>query len=231
MKLAAPSMTWTLLLTACGQGGEGPSSIDKDPSGVAVPQAIRAAGLPDVTLLRAYLRIDGGDTRAMPIVDNQAKLLATDLPEGQHSFHMAFAYESVAYGYVTLANSTKIANLVPGGNSVEFADADFAFPDSDLDGVDNLLEINSGTNPIDPLKSGLVVGYADKCLDVRGPASANGTDVQMWTCEDPVVPQQQWLLTPEGELRGFHDKCLDIRGPSAANGTAVQIWDCVGVPN
>ncbi len=69
----------------------------------------------------------------------------------------------------------------------------------------------------------------DKCLDVRGPSTANGTVVQIWDCVG--VANQDFVFSEAGELRGYANKCVDVRGPSADNGTAVQMWDCVGVAN
>jgi LmbE family N-acetylglucosaminyl deacetylase len=69
----------------------------------------------------------------------------------------------------------------------------------------------------------------DKCLDVRGPNSENGTPLQIWDCVG--VANQNFALLANGELRGYADKCVDVRGPSSEDGTAVQIWDCVGAPN
>jgi hypothetical protein len=71
-------------------------------------------------------------------------------------------------------------------------------------------------------------GYGDKCIDVRGPSTANGTPVQIYSCTE--VPQQLWTLTDGGELRVLGSKCLDVRGPDNANGTPLQIWDCESVP-
>lgn len=76
--------------------------------------------------------------------------------------------------------------------------------------------------------TGELHGLANKCLDVRGPSTNNGTPVQLWDCVN--VPQQRWTLTRRGELRGLGGKCLDVRGPSTDNGTPVQLWDCVDVP-
>lgn len=76
--------------------------------------------------------------------------------------------------------------------------------------------------------TGELHGLQGKCLDVRGPSTANGTPVQIWDCVN--VPQQRWTLTPRGEVRGLGGKCLDVRGPSTDNGTPVQLWDCVNVP-
>lgn len=71
-------------------------------------------------------------------------------------------------------------------------------------------------------------GYKGKCLDVRGPSSANGTVVQMWDCVG--VSNQRWNVYSNGEIRSRYNllKCLDIRGASNNNGASLQIWDCVG---
>jgi hypothetical protein len=66
----------------------------------------------------------------------------------------------------------------------------------------------------------------DRCLEVRGAGSANGTVAEIRSCGDHL-PQQEWAETPFGELRGLDNKCLDVRGPYDLDATAVQIWDCV----
>ncbi len=81
-----------------------------------------------------------------------------------------------------------------------------------------------------PVASGKIVSSdLERCLDVEGQSTANGTPVQIWDCVD--VPNQDWTLYSNGEIRGYGGKCLDVRGPSTDNGTPVQIWDCVGVEN
>lgn len=79
-----------------------------------------------------------------------------------------------------------------------------------------------------PTDTEYVVGFGGKCLDVRGPSTADGTDVQIWTCNG--APEMKWTLTSAGEIRGFGGKCLDVEGPSTADGTPVQIWTCNGAP-
>ena len=74
--------------------------------------------------------------------------------------------------------------------------------------------------------SGQIVGYGGMCLDVRGPSTADGTAVQIWTCNG--VAEEQWRLV-SGQIVGYGGMCLDVRGPSTADGTAVQIWTCNGV--
>ncbi|MGO9218348.1 MAG: ricin-type beta-trefoil lectin domain protein [Streptosporangiaceae bacterium] len=39
--------------------------------------------------------------------------------------------------------------------------------------------------------SGQIVGYGGMCLDVRGPSTADGTPVQIWTCNG--VEEEQWI--------------------------------------
>jgi hypothetical protein len=63
---------------------------------------------------------------------------------------------------------------------------------------------------------------------VRGDATANGTPVQIWTCNDGN--NQGWQLTPQGTLEGLDGKCLTVAGGNFANHTAVQISDCTAVP-
>jgi hypothetical protein len=64
------------------------------------------------------------------------------------------------------------------------------------------------------------------CLDVRGPSTADGTRVQMWTCNGAV--EEQWRLV-SGQIVGYGGMCLDVYGPYTADGTPVQIWTCNGV--
>ncbi|MGI5426130.1 ricin-type beta-trefoil lectin domain protein [Streptomyces sp. CA-179760] len=73
-----------------------------------------------------------------------------------------------------------------------------------------------------------VPGAAGNCLDVAGGKEANGTPVQIYTCNGS--PAQQWTL--EGSEDNLHlrnvnsFKCLDVAGNKSANGTKIQISDC-----
>ncbi len=61
------------------------------------------------------------------------------------------------------------------------------------------------------------------CLDVVGQGTANGTQVQLWSCTGN--PNQQWTYNGT-TLSVYGNKCLDVTGGSTANGTKLQIWDC-----
>jgi Ricin-type beta-trefoil lectin domain len=70
--------------------------------------------------------------------------------------------------------------------------------------------------------SGPVTGFGGKCVDVAGANPANGTQVQLYTCNGTAA--QQWTLT--GSTLQALGKCLDVAGAGTANGTRVQLYDC-----
>ncbi|MFI9848297.1 ricin-type beta-trefoil lectin domain protein [Nonomuraea sp. NPDC051941] len=73
--------------------------------------------------------------------------------------------------------------------------------------------------------TGQITGYGGKCVDVAGANSANGTQVQLWTCNGTTA--QSWTTQSDGTIRAL-GKCLDVAGASSADGAKVQIYDCNG---
>ncbi|MEV6960275.1 lectin [Streptomyces sp. NPDC051207] len=74
-------------------------------------------------------------------------------------------------------------------------------------------------------RSGAVKGVGGRCLDVDGGLSADGTKVQIWTCNGTAA--QRWSVPGDGTLRAL-GKCLDVSGGGSADGTKVQLWTCNG---
>ncbi|HEV2343890.1 MAG TPA: ricin-type beta-trefoil lectin domain protein [Actinocrinis sp.] len=72
---------------------------------------------------------------------------------------------------------------------------------------------------------GPVTGYQGLCLDVRSASSADGTPVQVYTCNGTNA--QQWTLTSGNQLQAL-GKCLDVTSAGTANGTLVQLYTCNG---
>ncbi|MFE4258838.1 endo-1,4-beta-xylanase [Streptomyces sp. NPDC056883] len=66
-----------------------------------------------------------------------------------------------------------------------------------------------------------------RCLDVPGAGTADGTQLNLWDCNNRT--NQQWSYTAAGELRVYGNKCLDAGG--TGNGTKVQIYSCWGGDN
>jgi hypothetical protein len=73
--------------------------------------------------------------------------------------------------------------------------------------------------------TGVITGLAGKCLDVTGASSANGTQIQIWTCHGGSA--QQWTTNADSTIRAL-GKCLDVNGGSTANGAKIQLWSCHG---
>ncbi|MEO5874875.1 MAG: ricin-type beta-trefoil lectin domain protein [Streptosporangiaceae bacterium] len=73
--------------------------------------------------------------------------------------------------------------------------------------------------------TGQITGLGGKCVDVAAANSANGTQVQLYSCNGTNA--QQWAVGTDGTIRVL-GKCLDVAAAGSANGTKVQIWDCNG---
>jgi hypothetical protein len=70
-----------------------------------------------------------------------------------------------------------------------------------------------------------ITGIGGKCVDVAGANSADGTGVQLFTCNGTAA--QRWARNSDNSVRAL-GKCLDVRGASAANGARVQLFTCNG---
>ncbi|WP_084794135.1 ricin-type beta-trefoil lectin domain protein [Actinokineospora bangkokensis] len=75
---------------------------------------------------------------------------------------------------------------------------------------------------------GTITGLAGKCIDVAGASSADGTPVQLATCNGSAA--QSWTRPGDGTLRAL-GKCLDVKDQSTADGAQLQLWACGGTPN
>ncbi|WP_410586675.1 lectin [Amycolatopsis sp. lyj-23] len=77
-----------------------------------------------------------------------------------------------------------------------------------------------GTLPhLGPLTSGI----AGKCADVATSGTADGTHVQLYTCNSSGA--QKWFAGPGGTFQA-QGGCLDVSNSGTANGTKVQLWQC-----
>ncbi len=93
--------------------------------------------------------------------------------------------------------------------------------------VDYVAAYTSGggtTNPPPPPSGHGLINTNGLCLDVRSSGTANGTPVQIYTCNGTGA--QQWTYVEAGSTLHALGKCLDISGGGTADGTKVQLWDC-----
>ncbi|MFD4033019.1 PQQ-dependent sugar dehydrogenase [Streptomyces sp. NPDC058637] len=72
-------------------------------------------------------------------------------------------------------------------------------------------------------REGAVTGIGGKCVDVAGGASADGTQIQLYTCNQTAA--QKWTVGTDSTLRAL-GKCLDVSGGGTANGTKIQLYGC-----
>ncbi|MGA6871121.1 ThuA domain-containing protein [Streptomyces pratensis] len=74
-------------------------------------------------------------------------------------------------------------------------------------------------------REGAVTGIGGKCVDVAGAASADGTQIQLYTCNGTAA--QRWTVAEDRTLRAL-GKCMDVSGGGTADGTKVQLYGCNG---
>ncbi|MFC4017748.1 ricin-type beta-trefoil lectin domain protein [Micromonospora sp. GCM10011542] len=72
--------------------------------------------------------------------------------------------------------------------------------------------------------SGTITGVGGKCLDVNNAGTADGTKIQLWTCNGSGA--QSWSRV--GDTYRALGKCLDVSAGGTADGTKVQLWTCNG---
>ncbi|MEU8300430.1 glycosyl hydrolase family 18 protein [Micromonospora sp. NPDC048909] len=85
--------------------------------------------------------------------------------------------------------------------------------------------VMGGTTPPPTGRTGPITGIGGKCVDVAAASSANGTAVQLYTCNGTNA--QNWTVASDGSLRAL-GKCADVTSAGTANGTKIQLWDCNG---
>ncbi|AWE54143.1 ThuA domain-containing protein [Streptomyces nigra] len=86
------------------------------------------------------------------------------------------------------------------------------------------IRIKQAGSPSGP-RTGEVKGVNGKCLDVDNAGTADGTKVQIWTCNSSAA--QRWTVGEDSTFRAL-GKCLDVSGAGTADGTRIQLWTCNG---
>jgi hypothetical protein len=71
-----------------------------------------------------------------------------------------------------------------------------------------------------------IVGNGAKCIDDSSASTANGTHIQLWSCNGTGAQSWTWNSS-DGTLQAL-GKCMDVTGGATANGTKIQLWDCNG---
>ncbi|MEV4625322.1 ThuA domain-containing protein [Micromonospora sp. NPDC049523] len=122
-------------------------------------------------------------------------------------------------GWETYADVTTTLSNVPSGTQNLYLT--FTGGGTGLFDVDDFTLVRGGGGGTG---TGPIVGLANKCLEVDGGGTADGTQVQINTCTG--TPRQTW--TKQGQTLRALGKCLDVSGSGTANGTKIQLWTCNG---
>jgi glucose/arabinose dehydrogenase len=72
--------------------------------------------------------------------------------------------------------------------------------------------------------TGPITGAAGKCVDVNGAGTADGTKIQLWSCNGGA--NQRWTRT--GTTLRALGKCMGVAGGATADGGLVQLSTCTG---
>jgi type 1 glutamine amidotransferase len=73
-------------------------------------------------------------------------------------------------------------------------------------------------------RTGPIRGVSGKCVDVSASGTADGTKIQLYTCNGTGA--QSWTVS--GTTLRALGKCMDVSGGGTADGTRVQLWTCNG---
>jgi beta-glucanase (GH16 family) len=111
-----------------------------------------------------------------------------------------------------------LLNVAVGGNWPGSPDGSTAFPQQMIVDYVHVYAQSTGGS------TGTITGFGGKCVDVAGANPANGTAVQLWTCNGTNA--QSWSHI--GNTFQALGKCMDVTGAGTANGTQVQLYDCNG---
>ncbi len=75
-------------------------------------------------------------------------------------------------------------------------------------------------------RTGQITGNGSKCVDVNAASTADGTHIQLWTCNGTNAQKWTWN-TGDSTIRAL-GKCMDVTSGGTANATKVQLWTCNG---
>jgi cytochrome c len=126
-------------------------------------------------------------------------------------------------GWDTYASMPAVNVTNPGGTTELYMV--FKTSGSNSYDIDSMTFTGPGVGtPGNPGTGRPIVGIGNKCVDVNGSSTADGTKVQLWTCSGGA--NQAWTRT--GQTFQALGKCLNVNGGGTADGTLVQLSTCNG---
>lgn len=87
------------------------------------------------------------------------------------------------------------------------------------------VDLRRGSNQQFQIHDDGTIRIQGKCLNAENAGTANGTLIQLWTCNG--TPAQRFLPRADGSMHNPTSvRCLDLPQGNKTNGTRPQLWDC-----
>ncbi|WP_052852858.1 PQQ-dependent sugar dehydrogenase [Streptomyces avicenniae] len=129
----------------------------------------------------------------------------------------------VTGGWETYQNVTTGISGAPAGTTTLYLRFTGPTGGAALFDVDDFTLTTGGSNPNPNPRTGPITGYGGKCLDVAASNTADGTQIQLYTCNGTGA--QTWSLPGDGTVRAL-GKCAQAAG--TGNGSRLQLFTCDG---
>jgi hypothetical protein len=92
--------------------------------------------------------------------------------------------------------------------------------------VDYVAVYNKAAGGGGSARTGQITGNGGKCVDDAAASTADGSHIQLWTCNGTAAQSWTWN-TGDSTIRVL-GKCMDVAGGGTADGTKIQLWTCNG---
>jgi hypothetical protein len=185
--------------------------------------------------LRPRIGSDGWRT----IIDEAGSPMTTGLNYGNHEGNVYTSY----FGALTQVAREQGMGVVywPGLRTGDAYSMTTLVGDGDLEvnSSSGLAQLQWGwgllkeepVNDLPPAPPGEILRGAasNRCVDVPGFSTTNGTALDLWDCNGGG--NQSWNWTADMQLTVYSNKCMTIGGDGASAGSPVIITDCTGAPD
>ena len=230
---------------------------DKSVGTFALPDTIQTTAI-NPNNISAYIVIDNGNgsprREPMSIINNTVQF-TTHLSPGTYSFTIEFKYSDTEFSDITLASAfkTDIAISTGANTNVAYQASDYSYPDDDVDGIYNIIELEQGNDPTDvnnkpPLTCSVAQGVINcvpngytisvavfglqgtgLTLQNNGEDSLNIEAEGTFTFQSPLTDGSDYNVTVANQPTNPSQNCAVSNGSGTVNGTdiiAVNI-DCI----